>query len=356
MRFSRIVLQSKIDYKLNLLDSYIKVLNTHKNPNPEQAILVEVDENSEDQRVDNFLVKICKGVPKSHIFRIIRSGEIRVNKKRVEASAKLKVGDVVRIPPIKTTQPSNYAEDAPSRRNLSAVRQAGEIQVVFEDDDILVVNKPSGMAVHGGSGESFGVIECLREARADQKQALELVHRIDRETSGLLIISKKRSALRKLQEQLRNRVWKKYYQTLVLGDWPKALKQVDLPLLKIQTSEKEQRVFVDPKGDKACSIFSIKHRLADKNSSYTLLQVQILTGRTHQIRVHTSANSHPIAGDDRYGNFEQNKILAKSGLKRMFLHAARVQIIHPKTEEPLWLEAPLAGDLQTFLNSLEVKS
>ncbi|MDH4395832.1 MAG: RluA family pseudouridine synthase [Limnobacter sp.] len=334
-------------------------MNTHKKPNPEQAILVEVDENSEDQRVDNFLVKICKGVPKSHIFRIIRSGEIRVNKKRVDASTKLQLGDVVRIPPIKTNAPASLEEANPARKSLNtlnAIKQAADIPVVFEDDDILVVNKPSGMAVHGGSGESFGVIECIREARSALNQTLELVHRIDRETSGLLIISKKRSALRKLQEQLRNRVWKKFYYTLVLGDWPKALKQVDLPLLKIQTSEKEQRVFVDPKGDKACSIFTIKQRLAGINSSYTLLQVQILTGRTHQIRVHSSANSHPIAGDDRYGDFEQNKILAKSGLKRMFLHAARVQIIHPKTDEPMWLEAPLAGDLQFFLNSLEVKS
>lgn len=356
MRFNRIVLQSKIDYKLNPPDSYIKVLNTHKKPNPEQAILVEVDENSEDQRVDNFLVKICKGVPKSHIFRIIRSGEIRVNKKRVDASAKLKLGDVVRIPPIKTNTPVEPTDGATAKRNFSAIRQAADIGIVFEDDDILVVNKPSGMAVHGGSGESLGVIECLREARAGSHQTLELVHRIDRETSGVLIISKKRSALRGLQEQLRNRVWKKFYQTLVLGDWPKALKQVDLPLLKIQTSEKEQRVFVDPNGDKACSLFTIKQKLRDKYSSYTLLQVQILTGRTHQIRVHTSANSFPIAGDDRYGNFEQNKILSKAGLKRMFLHAARVQIIHPKTQEPMWLEAPLAVDLQSFLNSLEVKS
>lgn len=330
-------------------------MNTHKKPNPEQAILVEVDENSEDQRVDNFLVKICKGVPKSHIFRIIRSGEIRVNKKRVEASTKLRLGDVVRIPPIKTNA-SDPSEISPAQVSFAAIKQADEIQVIFEDEDILVVNKPSGMAVHGGSGESFGVIECLRASRANLNQTLELVHRIDRETSGLLIISKKRSALRLLQEQLRNRKWKKFYQTLVIGDWPQSLKQVDLPLLKVQTSEKEQKVFVDPMGDKACSLFIVKQRLKRITESYTLLQVQILTGRTHQIRVHTSANSYPIAGDDRYGNFEQNKILAKAGLKRMFLHAARVQIIHPKTQQPMWLEAPLAPDLQSFLNTLEVKS
>lgn len=318
-------------------------------------ILVEVDENSEDQRVDNFLVKICKGVPKSHIFRIIRSGEVRVNKKRVEASTKLQLGDVVRIPPIKTAT-SEHTAISHFKTNSGAIKQATEIHIIFEDDDILVVNKPSGMAVHGGSGESFGVIECLRASRAHLNQTLELVHRIDRETSGLLIVSKKRSALRLLQEQLRNRVWKKFYQTLVIGDWPPGLKQVDLPLLKVQTSEKEQKVFVDPKGDKACSLFILKQRLKRASENYTLLQVQILTGRTHQIRVHTSANSHPIAGDDRYGNFEQNKILAKAGLKRMFLHAARVQIIHPKTQQPMWLEAPLAPDLQLFLNTLEVKS
>lgn len=314
-----------------------------------------VDENAEHQRLDNFLLRLCKGVPKSHVFRIIRSGEVRVNRGRAQASQKLQVGDVVRVPPIRiAVKDTDASNSAPSGVSLArAQRLSLNIPIVYEDEDLLVVNKPSGLAVHGGSGESLGVIECLRLARADTHQSLELVHRIDRETSGLLVIAKKRSALRKLQEQLRERSWKKFYWTLVLGEWPKALRSVDLPLKKVQTSEKEQKVFVDPEGDKALSKFIIKQRLKDSTSSYTLLEVQILTGRTHQIRVHTSANSHPIAGDDRYGQFDQNKILERKGLGRMFLHAARLHLTHPRTGEALELQCELSPELNYFLNQLQ---
>jgi len=318
--------------------------------------LLEIDEKHQDQRLDNFLCSVCKGVPKSHVFRIIRSGEVRINKKRAEAKTKLCLGDVVRIPPVQVVEKQTLESMSSSNvvNKTQLLKAAAEIPVLFEDEHLLVVNKPSGMAVHGGSGSSFGLIECIRALRAETHQDLELVHRIDRETSGILIISKKRSALRKLQEQLRARSWKKYYKTLVLGSWPETLRQVDLPLLKTQAGEKEARVFVDETGDKSCTKFQIIQRYKSSYSIFTLIQAQILTGRTHQIRVHTSANKFPIAGDDRYGNFEMNKQLARQGLKRMFLHAARLQLVHPATNETIVLEAPLAPELDSFLKSLQV--
>lgn len=317
--------------------------------------MLEIDEKHQDQRLDNFLCSVCKGVPKSHVFRIIRSGEVRINRKRVEAKTKLCVGDVVRVPPIQVLEKQTL-ELLPSSGTLNKtqlLKAAADIPILFEDDHLLVLNKPSGMAVHGGSGSTFGLIECIRALRAETHQDLELVHRIDRETSGILIVSKKRSALRKLQEQLRARAWKKYYKTLVLGHWPETLKQVDLPLLKTQAGEKEARVFVDPSGDKACTKFKNIQTYKSDYSRFTLIQAQILTGRTHQIRVHTSANKFPIAGDDRYGNFEMNKQLARHGLKRMFLHAARLQLVHPATNETIVLEAPLAPELDSFLKTLQ---
>ncbi|HEX4879181.1 MAG TPA: pseudouridine synthase, partial [Limnobacter sp.] len=207
-------------------------MKTQEKPNPDKAILIEIDERHQDQRLDNFLTVVCKGVPKSHLFRIIRSGEVRVNRGRAEAKTKLNVGDVVRIPPMKTSYKQEFGFDtaSPVDMSIQARKQATGISVLFEDQHLLVVNKPAGMAVHGGSGESMGVIECLRASRTGTHEDLALVHRIDRETSGVLVVSKKRSVLRCLQEQLRNRSWKKYYQTLVIGDWPTALKQVDLAL------------------------------------------------------------------------------------------------------------------------------
>jgi 23S rRNA pseudouridine955/2504/2580 synthase len=331
-------------------------VNSPEQPNPEKAVLIEIDDRHQFQRLDNFLVSQCKGVPKSHVFRIIRSGEVRVNGKRAEAKTKLDLGDVVRIPPIRTAvRKETQHEETLGGQEIHArmVRAALQIPVVFEDAHLLVLNKPSGMAVHGGSGSSFGVIECLRAQRADTHEDLELVHRIDRETSGILIVSKKRSALRRLQEQLRERSWKKFYQTLVCGAWPDGLRQVDFPLLKTKASEKEAKVFVSEEGDKALTKFSVLQRFRKENLSFTLIRAQILTGRTHQIRVHTSASHFPIVGDDRYGNFELNKSLVKWGLKRMFLHAAQVIIVHPATGEELVLHAPLAIELDQFLKTLQ---
>lgn len=317
-------------------------------PSPDRAVLIEVGPDSHEQRLDNFLTKVCKGVPKSHIFRIIRSGEVRVNKGRAEAKTRLVQGDVLRIPPIRVSEKQQVTEVMSS----SALKKAEQLQVLYEDAGLLAVLKPSGIAVHGGSGQSLGVIESLRLARPDQANQLELVHRIDRETSGVLLVSKKRSYLRALQEQLRNRVWKKYYLTLVVGAWPSRLNSVDLPLKKTQAGPNEKKVFVSQDGDKAKSLFKVEKRFSSDFGDFSLLNVQILTGRTHQIRVHTSASGFPIAGDDRYGDFALNKILGKRGLSRMFLHARSVTIDHPVSGEKLTIEAPLTADLDRFINYL----
>ncbi|MFN4328080.1 MAG: RluA family pseudouridine synthase [Limnobacter sp.] len=329
-------------------------MNSPIKPNPDKAVVITIDERHQDQRLDNFLHVVCKGVPRSHIFRIIRSGEVRVNKGRAEAKTKLQIGDVVRVPPIKVKE--NQLVDAVNSPDLSrkAAVSGQSIPVLFEDEHLLVVNKPSGMAVHGGSGASFGVVESLRAHRVDIARHIELVHRLDRETSGVLVLAKKRSALRTLQEQLRARSWKKFYFALAVGHWPSGLKQVDLPLLKTQASEKEARVFVHPEGDASLTKFKVLQRFKLDSLEFSLLQAQLMTGRTHQIRVHTSANKHALAGDDRYGDFELNKRLTRLGLKRMFLHAARVQFTHPATNAPIVLEAPLAPELDTFLRSLQV--
>lgn len=333
--------------------------NLQPKPSETRAVVFQIDDRQHDQRLDNFLCRVCKGVPKSHIFRIIRSGEVRVNRLRAEAKTKLKSGDLVRIPPIKIT--SKQGDDV-SSSSVFSKQQAGALgaglPVLYEDEHLLLINKPSGMAVHGGSGQTVGVIEAIRASRAETHQDLELVHRIDRETSGVLVISKKRSALRALQEQLRARSWKKYYQALVIGKWPDALREVDLPLLKTHSSEKEARVFVDDSGDKALSRFRVLKIFqsvgSDSSEIFSLLRVQILTGRTHQIRVHTSAKGFPILGDDRYGHFEKNKRWARQGCRRMFLHAARLEFIHPSTGQSLVVEAPLPDDLEKFIKQFKV--
>lgn len=319
-------------------------------PSTDRAVLLEVGEDSDLQRLDNYLIKICKGVPKSHIFRIIRSGEVRVNRSRAEAKTRLKLGDVVRVPPIRTASREEKASLEPTNGRLHPLVHKN-LSILFEDECLLAVNKPAGIAVHGGSGQSLGVIESLRIQRDGQDRFLELVHRIDRETSGILLVAKKRSALRVLQEQLRARSWKKYYLALVLGSWSPKLAKVELPLLKTQASELEKKVIVDSRGDASTTLFKQIARYQFQNYPLTLVRAQILTGRTHQIRVHTSANNCPILGDDRYGDFELNKLLSKNGLKRMFLHATRVILTHPRTNELLELNAPLAPELQSFLDS-----
>ena len=297
---------------------------------------LKVDEADAGQRIDNYLVRILKGVPKSHVSRILRSGEVRVNKGRVDASYRLQAEDELRIPPIR------IAERAPS-----AV-PPGSFPVVYEDNAMLVIDKPAGVAVHGGSGVSFGVIEQLRQAHPDWKY-LELVHRLDRETSGLLMLAKKRSALVKLHDMMRDNVPDKRYLALGIGQWQGAGKAVKLPLFKFHTPEGERRVKVaDGDGQSAHTIFTVVERF----EAFTLVEARLKTGRTHQIRVHMQASGHAIAGDEKYGDFALNKELARRGLKRMFLHARSLTLPHPLTGDPLKLEAPLPAELERFLATL----
>ncbi|CAG0968895.1 Ribosomal large subunit pseudouridine synthase C [Burkholderiales bacterium] len=298
---------------------------------------MEIDEGSCDQRIDNFLCKQLKGVPKSHIYRILRSGEVRVNKKRVDQTYRLQLGDQVRIPPVRVAEKPDQEYVPPL-----------EFPILYEDDALLVVDKPSGVAVHGGSGVSFGVIEQLRKARP-QAKFLELVHRLDRETSGVLLLAKKRSALTALHEIMREGNSDKRYSTLVLGKWPNAKQHVKLPLHKFNTAEGEKRVMVREDGQASHTIFTLQKSWP----GFSLLEAQLKTGRTHQIRVHLSHLGFPIAGDDKYGDFARNKELAKQGLKRMFLHAHSIAFAHPLTGEPMQLTAPLPKELQGFIAKLD---
>jgi 23S rRNA pseudouridine955/2504/2580 synthase len=305
---------------------------------------VRIDEGSEGQRLDNFLLKLLKGVPKTHVYRVIRSGEVRVNKGRAAADTRLEIGDEVRVPPVR--QADRSAEPpAPAR----------EFPVVYEDEQLIAVDKPAGVAVHGGSGVSFGVIEQLRQARP-QARFLELVHRLDKETSGLLLLAKKRSALTALQDQFRSRETGKTYAALVQGAWPASRKVIDVALHKFLTAEGERRVRTTDSQEGRRSITLVK--VAKKYTGFTLLDVTIKTGRTHQIRVHLAHEGHPIAGDEKYGDFALNKALARGEavpgrrFERMFLHARRLRFEHPASGETIELEAPLPSDFQALLDVL----
>lgn len=298
---------------------------------------LEVGEESAGQRIDNFLLRLAKGVPKSHVYRILRSGEVRVNKGRVGADYRLQEGDRVRVPPMRTAEKASPVP-APAR----------EFDVVFEDDALLVVDKPAGVAVHGGSGVSFGVIEQLRRARP-QSKLLELAHRLDRETSGLLVVAKKRSALTRLHDQFREGTIGKRYLALVKGRWQNAVQHVRLPLHKYLLPDGERRVRVDAEGKAAHSIV----RLVSRWENFSLVEVELKTGRTHQIRVHLAHLGFPIAGDDKYGDFGLNRDLQKVALKRMFLHAAMLRLPHPMQEQTLELASPLPGELAGFLRQLD---
>jgi 23S rRNA pseudouridine955/2504/2580 synthase len=298
-----------------------------------------IGDDGENQRVDNYLAKILKGVPKSHIYRILRSGEVRVNSRRVDPTYRLRIGDRLRIPPIRTARAAPRA---------AARLQKTAFQVLFEDDCLLVINKPAGLAVHGGSGVSSGVIELLRMCEP-KPRFLELVHRLDRETSGVLLLAKKRSALRTVHEMLREGKVEKCYLTLVKGRWINPKQNVKLPLNKFVTSAGERRVTVKEGGQAAHTLFLLHKNLGN----YSLLEAELKTGRTHQIRAHLAHLGFPILGDDKYGDFALNRELAKKGLKRMFLHSYRTALKHPKSGALLKLEAALPEDLQSFLAQLE---
>jgi 23S rRNA pseudouridine955/2504/2580 synthase len=315
----------------------------------DSAASLTVDEASDGQRIDNFLAKMLKGVPKSHIYRILRSGEVRVNKGRIDASHKLALGDIVRVPPIRVATVEKEVTNTPAASIL-------EKTVIFEDDALLVIDKPAGFAVHGGSGVSRGVIEQLRLERPKAK-FLELVHRLDRETSGVLMLAKKRAALVALHEAIRNNQTDKRYVMLVAGDWTEKKKRVKLDLQKYVLPNGERRVNVvtdiskDKYGEAQVSetIFYLKQNFP----GFSLLEAQLVTGRTHQLRVQLAHLGFPIAGDDKYGDFALNKSLAKKGLKRMFLHSAETNLRHPVSGEKLKLIAPLPAELQKFIEKLE---
>ncbi|MBW8078314.1 MAG: RluA family pseudouridine synthase [Gallionella sp.] len=306
----------------------------------ESVTFLEIDEGGAGQRIDNFLFRHLKGVPKSHVYRILR-GEVRVNKKRKDQTYKLQLGDVLRIPPIRVAE-KTVAEEA----HIPAV----EFPVIYEDDALVVVNKPSGVAVHGGSGVSFGVIEQMRRARP-QAKFLELVHRLDRETSGVLLLAKKRSALTAMHEIMREGNSDKRYFALVLGQWKNVKQHVKLPLHKFDTPQGEKRVMVREDGQASHTIFALHKSWQE----FSLLEAQLKTGRTHQIRVHLAHLGFPIAGDAKYGDFARNKALMKQGLKRMFLHAHSIAFSHPLTGEPMRLSAPLPVELQGFVDKLDAR-
>ena len=314
--------------------------------------LITVAEHEAGQRLDNYLIKILKGVPKSHIHRIIRAGEVRLNKKRCKPDSRIQTGDLLRIPPVRT------AEKQRSSENRAQAVPAREFTIIYEDDALLVIDKPAGIAVHGGSGVSFGVIEQIRRARPEARY-LELVHRLDKDTSGLLMIAKKRSALVKLHEAIRNDHPKKIYLALGVGRLPNDRFHVKLPLFKYTGAQGEKMVRVSEDGQSAHTIFRVLNRFSDDLlhqvglSHLTLVQATLKTGRTHQIRVHLQSQQCPIAGDERYGDYQANKRLQKLGLRRMFLHAAELHLDHPLTGEKLILKAPLPQDLAQFILMLE---
>ena len=326
----------------------------------DRASQIEIAEDDAGQRLDNFLLRRAKGVPKSHVYRVIRGGEVRVNKRRVDADYRLLQGDVLRVPPMRIAQ---HAADRSAGDDAIAPRRerATAFEIVFEDDDLVVIDKPAGIAVHGGSGISFGVIEQLRMARPDAR-VLELVHRLDRDTSGLLMIAKKRTALVKLHDDLREGLVKKRYLALASGTWPEAKRQVKVPLIKFIQAGGERRVRPAGNGEAdALPAYTIFHRLESfdgPDGDFALLDVELKTGRTHQIRVHLAHLGRPIAGDDKYGDFALNKRIARGGastgpaFKRMFLHAARLQFAHPRSGDAVDLSARLPLECARFLDRL----
>ncbi|GAB1054481.1 MAG: 23S rRNA pseudouridine(955/2504/2580) synthase RluC [Shewanella algae] len=318
-------------------------MNT-ETPSPNQQVrLVTIDEDNVGQRIDNFLLSKLKGVPKSMIYRIVRKGEVRVNKKRIKPEYKLAEGDQVRIPPVRVSE-ENY-RTAPSA-NLERVSRL-EDRILFEDKHILVLNKPAGIAVHGGSGVDYGVIEALRSLRPQQK-FLELVHRLDKDTSGVLLVAKKRSALKHLHDQLRHKQMQKDYQALVRGEWQKHDKVVKAPLLKLTLKSGERIVRVNTEGKASETRFKILQRY----DGATLVQASPVTGRTHQIRVHCQYAGHPIACDEKYSEQKFDDSMRALGLNRLFLHAAQLKFTHPDTETEMTVQAPLGPELLELLDKL----
>lgn len=302
-----------------------------------QVRFIEISAELAGQRLDNFLIRECKGVPKSHLYKAIRSGQVRINKGRVKNEYRLKVGDLVRIPPLRLPTP-----------DMKPAAPPAQFPIVFEDDYLLVIDKPEGVAVHGGSGVSFGVIEQLRAARP-QAKFLELGHRLDRDTSGLLIVAKRRNALVTLHNMFRQGKIDKFYQALVKGDWVNDRQHIKEPLLRWMTSSGERRVRVDHEGKDSHTIITLLQRFG----RYSLVEAELKTGRTHQIRVHLAHTGFSIVGDDKYGSDEVRSYFSRLGFKRMFLHSSRLSMQHPVTNEALNLVAPLPAACTQIIQILE---
>ena len=301
---------------------------------------LRVDAEAAGQRIDNFLMRTLKGVPKSHVYRILRSGEVRLNKGRVGPDERLRAGDVVRVPPVRTA--------SPKARTPSATNRVFKPEVLFEDDALIAIDKPAGLAVHGGSGIAMGLIEQLRAARPSSP-FLELVHRLDRETSGILLVAKRRSALTALHAQLRDGRVDKRYLVLVRAPWRDEKRTVSVPLHKFSTREGERRVRVEASGRESITIFRLERTWPKHVPPLALLEAELKTGRTHQIRVHLAHLGSALAGDDKYGDFAWNRELAKEGLRRMFLHAHRMMFEHPTSGEEMRIETELPKDLAAYL-------
>jgi len=295
---------------------------------------LEVGEESEAQRVDNYLLRHLKGVPKSHVYRVLRSGEVRVNSGRVKPEYRLRVGDRVRVPPVRVAERKE--------RKLQPL----DLPLVHEDASLLVIDKPSGIAVHGGSGVSYGVIESLRAERPQAKM-LELAHRLDRDTSGLLVVAKKRSALVELHRMLRDGEVEKSYIAIVKGVPAKRNFDIRDALHKYVNAKGERRVSVKEGGKEAMT----KVRLLGSGNGLSVLQLRLMTGRTHQIRVHLAHAGHPVLGDAKYGDFELNRTLEREGVRRLFLHARRLEFRHPADGKVMKFTSPLPADMQRFLEN-----
>jgi 23S rRNA pseudouridine955/2504/2580 synthase len=307
------------------------------------VVFEEVESDYEGQRLDNFLITRIKGAPKSLIYRIIRKGEVRVNKGRSKPDYKIQTGDIVRIPPVRL-------KEADEPANVSAnMAQGMEKAIIFEDDYLIAVNKPRGLAVHGGSGINLGLIEALRVIRPDAKR-LELVHRLDRDTSGVILVAKRRSTLVALQDMLRKRAGiKKRYLALVYGGWPKDIKEVKVPLLKSELKSGERIVRVSREGKESHTRYSLERRF----EGYTLINAEPVTGRTHQIRVHCQFTGCTIVGDEKYATDDEKASSKVAGARRLFLHAKSLQFKHPQTEEIMKVEAPLDDAYESFLKTLK---
>jgi 23S rRNA pseudouridine955/2504/2580 synthase len=318
-------------------------LSDIKSNNPFATVTFHtVDSEYDGQRLDNFLIRLLKGVPKSRIYNLLRKGEVRVNKGRVKADTRLKADDVIRVAPIRMAQ--SQSSEIPG----SQLRKSLNDSIVFEDDEIIVIDKPSGIAVHGGSGVSFGVIEGLRADRPESK-FLELVHRLDRDTSGCLMLAKSRAGLVNLQQQMQKNQIKKTYQALVKGRWPKGKSTINAPLKKNTLSSGERMVKVDVDGKASVTHFKIVQTFQQS----TLLDIRLETGRTHQIRVHCQFSGQAIAGDSKYGDSLFNQDMRALGLKRLFLHANALEFKHPVSGVRISVEAPLSNDLKNLFNQLK---